>query len=1013
MVLRKMSWFSILLLLVAGCDPRVPSLPVVGNPAAPAWPGESADAADGAELPDSPWVDELFGRWTVEAERLDGRLAELAAELTDGPAGEQARAVLTDPYARVRIGAAADASARQARLRRLDDVLASWSAENFEARSGELVPRSSAAESLRALTERAAQAAAEQQSLVGPLETLRANLRGESAVTDGLREFLERADAVRSIYGLLIQPRLRPDPVRVLLAERFVADDAGQLVVPRAMRPQLQQELTAAEGQSARLAALVARTRNIAARIPAEHEFREDLRQALSEPLFVAVLAQGVRRGKPGLTPAEVDEALVEELEQSVGRLAGGAASDAKLQEVLEAFRSTQRLAGRLRASAARCAALIAPTDALHRGWREFLPSDVGILAAMTAAPAVTGDAAALLSTSPLGLNIVRDERGRYTVISHGEADLERTLQALRATAASQEVFAARLEELARAVADPELRRLLSGPAGVNVLAEELQAELLARPVDGLTEWRKRWFEEQDAKVAPRAGALAELERLAGQADARLQAAVPPPKIVLDVRQVEFAADAVELLRSSSFYTQRTALGERIYRNEFDDHETIRPFLGFEWPAQQSRDLASFQALLGESKAKYERYAATHRRFVIVIAKTPAWLSRSQDSTAFESLWTKANAVPPRDWDQWSELMRSTARFFKQFQVERYYEIWNEPDSQYWQGTQAEYFELYARTAAAIRAEDPAARIGGASVNRWQGTAGGAKGLEPLNVELVRYAAREGVPLDFVSWHQYSGDPANIGRATDELRAALRAAGVEEEPELYLSEWGIGARDTEFAPALFAEHLAAMLEAGVDLQTTTWEDLEAKADPKAYAPYGLITQQGRRKPEYFAYRFADRLSRNAKAVGVFRAADGQTRAIVGRGANGVYDLLLWRIGASAPLTAALRELKAGGLSEAEVRAYGSAKALEAAVQAERPAQREQQVAFAAARKAYLAQAAQPQLVEISLPGAQELRLISARGIREELRDPRVFAEGTRLVLELEPYELVWLRVRAD
>ena len=75
-------------------------------------------------------------------------------------------------------------------------------------------------------------------------------------------------------------------------------------------------------------------------------------------------------------------------------------------------------------------------------------------------------------------------------------------------------------------------------------------------------------------------------------------------------------------------------------------------------------------------------------------------------------------AYPPKDYQKWSNLVFQFVRHLR----ERYgdaevqtwlWEVWNEPDIGYWQGTPEEYFKLYDFSADAIRRALPSAKVGG------------------------------------------------------------------------------------------------------------------------------------------------------------------------------------------------------------------------------------------------------------------------------------------------------------
>ena len=118
-------------------------------------------------------------------------------------------------------------------------------------------------------------------------------------------------------------------------------------------------------------------------------------------------------------------------------------------------------------------------------------------------------------------------------------------------------------------------------------------------------------------------------------------------------------------------------------------------------------------------------------------------------------------AYPPKDYKKWSELVFQFVRHLR----ERYgdaevktwvWEIWNEPDIDYWKGTPEEYFQLYDFSADALLRALPAAFLGGPDST---GPNVG-KSADFLRLFLEHcahqrnYATGEiGAHLDFISFH--------------------------------------------------------------------------------------------------------------------------------------------------------------------------------------------------------------------------------------------------------------------
>lgn len=135
-------------------------------------------------------------------------------------------------------------------------------------------------------------------------------------------------------------------------------------------------------------------------------------------------------------------------------------------------------------------------------------------------------------------------------------------------------------------------------------------------------------------------------------------------------------------------------------------------------------------------------------------------------------------AYPPKSYTKWSELVFQFVRHLR----ERYgdaevktwlWEVWNEPDIAYWQGTPEEYFKLYDYSVDAVLRALPDARVGGPDST---GPAS-AKAAEFLR-QFLEHCARQknyvtgnvGSRLDFIAFHpkgspQWKGDHVQMGIA--------------------------------------------------------------------------------------------------------------------------------------------------------------------------------------------------------------------------------------------------------
>ena len=111
--------------------------------------------------------------------------------------------------------------------------------------------------------------------------------------------------------------------------------------------------------------------------------------------------------------------------------------------------------------------------------------------------------------------------------------------------------------------------------------------------------------------------------------------------------------------------------------------------------------------------------------------------------------------VPPEDEQAWADYIQAFIRFLIHRYGEEevrtwYFEVWNEPDLQgaFFNGSRDEYFRMYEVTARTIKAVDGQIPVGGPATS-------GSKWVESF----LKYCRSEHVPVDFVTTHQYEGDP--------------------------------------------------------------------------------------------------------------------------------------------------------------------------------------------------------------------------------------------------------------
>ena len=201
----------------------------------------------------------------------------------------------------------------------------------------------------------------------------------------------------------------------------------------------------------------------------------------------------------------------------------------------------------------------------------------------------------------------------------------------------------------------------------------------------------------------------------------------------------------------------------------------------------------------------------------------------------------KGNTTPPAEYKQWQWLIES----FLQHMIDRYgreevrqwyFEVWNEPnlggkDSPYgfWSADREEYFRLYQTTAESIKKIDSRLRVGGpaTSNNAWL-------------PEMIAFCEENGVPLDFLSTHQYPTDvvvgygvedSANFKNPLD-LNDAEKIKSImtdEKAREEFLEEYGV-----------FQQHLWEHVDRGVWTEAAKRAVEEAGKYPLYYTEWGSL-----------------------------------------------------------------------------------------------------------------------------------------------------------------------------
>ncbi len=139
-------------------------------------------------------------------------------------------------------------------------------------------------------------------------------------------------------------------------------------------------------------------------------------------------------------------------------------------------------------------------------------------------------------------------------------------------------------------------------------------------------------------------------------------------------------------------------------------------------------------------------------------------------------------AYPPSDYKKWAEMVfqwveHCIGRYGKDELESWYWEVWNEPNIGYWQGTSEEYLKLYDYTADAVKRALPTAVFGGphSTGPSWDKAEIFLREFLDHCKNGVNYASGEtGSPLDFIAFHAKGRPVFKDGKVIMNMGTQLR-----------------------------------------------------------------------------------------------------------------------------------------------------------------------------------------------------------------------------------------------
>ena len=268
------------------------------------------------------------------------------------------------------------------------------------------------------------------------------------------------------------------------------------------------------------------------------------------------------------------------------------------------------------------------------------------------------------------------------------------------------------------------------------------------------------------------------------------------------------------------------------------------------------------------------------------------------------SFWYHPNISPPGSYAAWDQLIRALAKhLIARYGIDEvaqwYFEVWNEPNLDFWGGAprQETYFKLYDHTARALKSVSPRLRVGGPATAQaaWVSA-------------FLAHVAKAGAPVDFVSTHVYANDSAEnvfgtherIGRQTMVCRAVRKVhTEIERSPyprlPLIMSEFNASyanepdVTDTPYMGPWMASTIAQCDGLVQAMSYWTFSDVFEEGGvirSPFYGGFGLIAEDDIPKAAFNAFALFHKL-------GNVRLDVGAHSALITRTPAGDLAIILW------------------------------------------------------------------------------------------------------------------------
>jgi xylan 1,4-beta-xylosidase len=269
-----------------------------------------------------------------------------------------------------------------------------------------------------------------------------------------------------------------------------------------------------------------------------------------------------------------------------------------------------------------------------------------------------------------------------------------------------------------------------------------------------------------------------------------------------------------------------------------------------------------------------------------------------------QAFWYRPNVAPPKDWAKWDDLIAQFSRHLvARYGIDEvsqwYFEVWNEPNLDFWGGDpkQSTYWDLYDHTARALKAVSPRLRVGGPATAQaaWADA-------------FIQHCSDNHVPVDFVSSHVYGNDRAQdvfgtseniprnnmVCRAVKKVHDQIQASSMPNLPLIW-SEFNASysnepdVTDASYMGPWLADTIRQCDGLVNMMSYWTFSDVfeeQGVVKTPFYGGFGLLAEDGIPKPAFNAFKLLHNLGDERIEV----ASDS---ALVTKRKNGSLVLAVW------------------------------------------------------------------------------------------------------------------------